>query len=1333
MRKRTSTLLLGLLLAGSGLSVSAQQLAFPGAEGWGRFAKGGRTGTVYHVTNLNDSGTGSLRDAVSQPNRIIVFDVSGVINISSRMVFANNLYVAGQTAPGEGITVYGDGVSFSGASNTIVRYMRFRMGKGGTAGKDAAGIANGTNMIFDHCSFSWGLDETFSINPDGKGSLGNITIQNSIMGQGLLTHSAGGLMQADSITLYRNLYCDNSTRNNKVKGINQYVNNIVYNWKNGCYLMGGDSEGTSFVHITNNLFINGPSGGGNAITSGNADFHVYALDNWQDKNTNGIFDPYEIPRSEYSGGPTFHEEPFAKYPELPAWQATDLVEKLLPEVGASLPYRDIVDFYMVHQVKSFGTEGMLISSETLLPFGVPSSWTLKSFDKPVDTDGDGMPDEWEVANGTNPNANDAMTIAANGYANIENYINSLTADNRTPYLREPVLLQVSGTTDTSIELFWYDFTEGEDGFVLEQEIDGTYTEIARIAAGKETYTVAGLTAGTAYNFRMRAYKGESYSDYAELAAKTKPEQMPMVDCDTFVGDDDKNWLIAPTEDEVITLTEAVDKDAVVVRSDANVTITGTGAVTGSASMNKTGKGELTLDTENSYTGANVLHDGVINFSTLKNGGENSSIGASYEYAQNWIWDGGVWNYTGATTSTNRSAQLYKTTEFNIQNSETTVNFSGSIEGEADFTLNGAGILKPTSAKFFSYNGATVLKGGTLQLDYVDNDADKIITLTDDGSDVSTKLVMAGGNFVTKGANDNYLIYTFPIEVMEDTYSTFTVQRNCSIKCNVSGTGTLEYKVPFVREYITGDWSDFYGTLVANGVNTGSDGSQLMFYNAAYKGMPNTTLYLKGNVRLVSWNTNDELWLGGLSGDAGTYLSASSKNTTSAKMIWHVGGANSDETFKGVIDNRCSANGKNGTTSIVKEGSGDWRLTGTNIYSGTTTVNGGRLIVNGTNSGAGAYTVNANGTLAGKGTVGGAVSVKSEGTVYAGDTLVDGSTLTLSKTLNVAEGATVSIPVTAAKCNSITLKGNMTIGEGVTLQLAENGLDKAPYDATVYQVFNLEGGTISGEFAEILPATPGEGQTWDFSELYTGGIIKVVGGEENPNPDVPDPDDPNIPSGETKTALLTWGNMTLGTYEGIGSNNMLTGNAGDLAEGFSLVLTGNLAAKHYSAGSKINVDYNGETLNRTTIKLSNGAENTVFLPAGAKATKITLWSYTNLSAPNRPNYWGSVGGVDYTEETATILNSYNDLANPDKVSFELADMEDAVTFKNSGEQQCVIVYLEYHYGGTADGISTVAGDSAPVKVEYYTVGGERVTTPGKGLYIMRATTAAGKTITRKMVF
>lgn len=138
----------------------AQQLAFPGAEGFGRFATGGRGGEVYKVTNLDDSGPGSFRDAVSQPNRTVIFEVGGVIRIHSRIIVKENITIAGQTAPGEGITVYGNGLSFTEANNSITRYIRIRMGKVGDKGKDAVSIATGHDMIFDHVSISWGRDGT---------------------------------------------------------------------------------------------------------------------------------------------------------------------------------------------------------------------------------------------------------------------------------------------------------------------------------------------------------------------------------------------------------------------------------------------------------------------------------------------------------------------------------------------------------------------------------------------------------------------------------------------------------------------------------------------------------------------------------------------------------------------------------------------------------------------------------------------------------------------------------------------------------------------------------------------------------------------------------------------------------------------------------------------------------------------------------------------------------------------------------------------------------------------------------------------------------------------
>jgi hypothetical protein len=198
--------------------------AFPGAEGFGANATGGRGGSVYVVTNLNDSGAGSFRDAVSQPNRTVVFAVGGIIRITSRVAVRNNITIAGQTAPGGGITIYGNGVSFSNANHTICRYVRFRQGIGGDGGTDAVGIASGDSMIFDHVSASWGRDETFSV----SGTPSNITLQDCIVGQGLLAHSAGGLMQTDGgVSVFRTLYTDNWMRNPKVKGVHEFTNNVV--------------------------------------------------------------------------------------------------------------------------------------------------------------------------------------------------------------------------------------------------------------------------------------------------------------------------------------------------------------------------------------------------------------------------------------------------------------------------------------------------------------------------------------------------------------------------------------------------------------------------------------------------------------------------------------------------------------------------------------------------------------------------------------------------------------------------------------------------------------------------------------------------------------------------------------------------------------------------------------------------------------------------------------------------------------------------------------------------------------------------------------------------
>ncbi|KAI1165061.1 fibronectin [Nemania serpens] len=416
LQSLSTALLLALTPGASGL------LAFPGAEGFGRNAVGGRTGSIYHVTNLADAGTGSFRDAVSKANRIVVFDVGGTINITDRVVVSKNIYIAGQTAPGGGITVYGNGLSWSNANDAIVRYVRLRMGKSGDSGKDGMTIADGQNMIFDHVSATWGRDETFSIN----GDVTNVTIQDSIIGQGLDTHSCGGLMQTDGgISLFRNLYIDNKTRNPKVKGVNDFQNNVIYNWGDGGGYIAGDSDGQSYANIINNYFISGPTTGVTAFTRGNANFHGYVSNNFYDSNRNGVLDGTAlcVKTSCYSEmdivstkfaypGPTTLRSP------------QDAVTYVLANVGATHPSRDGVDRRLVAEVQSWGTAGQLISDEKASPMFGPGY--VAGGARPADSDNDGIPDAWELAHGLNPaDPGDAMKIGASGYANIEVYVNSL--------------------------------------------------------------------------------------------------------------------------------------------------------------------------------------------------------------------------------------------------------------------------------------------------------------------------------------------------------------------------------------------------------------------------------------------------------------------------------------------------------------------------------------------------------------------------------------------------------------------------------------------------------------------------------------------------------------------------------------------------------------------------------------------------------------------------------------------------------------------------------------------------------------------------------------------
>ncbi|OGM43260.1 pectate lyase C [Aspergillus bombycis] len=393
-------------------------IAFPGAEGFGANAVGGRQGEVYVVSNLNDSGEGSLRDAVSQSGRIVVFSVGGVIEITDRIVVSKQVTILGQTAPGDGITVYGNGWSFSNADDAIVRYIRIRMGKGGSSGKDAMGIADGKNMIFDHVSVSWGRDETFSIN----GDVTNVTIQNSIIAQGLQTHSCGGLMQTDGgVSLFRNLYIDNKTRNPKVKGVNEFTNNVIYNWGGGGGYIAGGSEGESNVNVIGNYFISGPSTSVTAFTRGNENFHAYVETNYYDSDKDGTLNGSElgVASSNYGGMDLVTAK--YDYPAVASVLSPDDALTYVTKYAGASKVRDSVDTQLIAQVESYGKDGALISDEA----DMGGAGDLDQGTAPTDTDGDGIPDDAEAELGTDPNTADSMELDASGYTYLEVWANSL--------------------------------------------------------------------------------------------------------------------------------------------------------------------------------------------------------------------------------------------------------------------------------------------------------------------------------------------------------------------------------------------------------------------------------------------------------------------------------------------------------------------------------------------------------------------------------------------------------------------------------------------------------------------------------------------------------------------------------------------------------------------------------------------------------------------------------------------------------------------------------------------------------------------------------------------
>lgn len=461
--------------------------AFPGAEGGGMFSFGGRGGRVLVVTNLDDSGPGSFRAACETAGpRIILFNVAGIIRLEDRIrIRAPYVTIAGSTAPGDGVCIAGNTVELE-THDVVIRHLRFRRGSlDATERNDSIGGNPIGNIMIDHVSASWGLDENMSMyrhnfdhdddpsTPTKKLPTVNITIQNSIFSEGLNTyhHAFGSTIGGFNSTFHGNLWACNTGRNPSVGMIHDFtlVNNVIYNW-NHRTVDGGDHR--SFYTILNNYFKPGPGTPGGAIRhrilKPESERSDTVVDHFGKAYVAGnvVAGNEAVTRDNWDGGvqPELREkerdealaeiraaEPFAHAP-LTVRSAHEAYDFVLANAGATLPKRDAVDERVVAMVRS-GTVGKARASDEdsarTAAVGYAERWVEDLADKVTkgfitnpeqvggypdyrgepypDRDADGLPDAWEEAHGLDPDDPADATADRNddGYTHVEDFIHGL--------------------------------------------------------------------------------------------------------------------------------------------------------------------------------------------------------------------------------------------------------------------------------------------------------------------------------------------------------------------------------------------------------------------------------------------------------------------------------------------------------------------------------------------------------------------------------------------------------------------------------------------------------------------------------------------------------------------------------------------------------------------------------------------------------------------------------------------------------------------------------------------------------------------------------------------
>ena len=498
-------------------------------------------------------------------------------------------------------------------------------------------------------------------------------------------------------------------------------------------------------------------------------------------------------------------------------------------------------------------------------------------------------------------------------------------------------------------------------------------------------------------------------------------------------------------------------------STSNILLKGTGGISGTGSLEKSGRGNLTIETiNNSYTGKTLLTNTIVQVASLSDAGSPGSLGSGAVSPANFVMNNSKLIINAVATNSNRGLTIIGNDTINLSKSNGVASLTGIITGAGKLIKNGPGQLNISGATANTYSGGTVISGGTVGLG--------TLTMNTSGLGSGTVTFENGGKLsMFYNTSDYNQKPNWNIVIPANQTGTLVASGRCVINGTISGAGTLYFNTPYVRADLVASGANFTGRLI---VSNSSAGNFRITTNPV--GFPLANVHLSNAVDMSAYaatgasasSSTTTVKVGSLSGVVGSTVGAG---------IWQVGSDNRDAVFNGVI---------NSGATVTKSGTGTWTLTGANLLTTLFTINGGTVIAantTGSATGSGTVYVNNTGVLAGTGTVSGGVVINSGGTIAPGNNSI--ATLKLGNNLVLQNGSQTAIDISGTSNDKITITGSVVL-KG-TLELTNKG---AAYQAgNSYTLFTAASAT--GNFDAISPEKPGEGLSWNTSRINEG-IISI---------------------------------------------------------------------------------------------------------------------------------------------------------------------------------------------------------------------------------------------------